>query len=293
MGVLPLLDRTFSGRSDWVIGAFVLLLILVIGAVDYLTGYELSLSVLFLLPISIAVWYGSRPLGYVISVVSAVTWAVVEQASAFSYSQEWILYWNSGVRLAFFVVVGWLLAKLKTNLRHQQHLASTDNLTGLLNRTGFIERAGPAMAAATRHAQPTTIGFADLNGFKQINDTRGHATGDAVLELVGSLLNRVGRGSDITARYGGDEFVVLLPHTGVDGARNFFDKFQHAAESELREGGLEGLSISIGAVVFESGPPDLIEALRMADRLMYRAKGAGGDGTGRIIVESATFSTAD
>lgn len=291
--MLPFLDRTFAGRADWLIGAVVLLLIFFVGTVDYLTGHELSLSVFFLLPISIAVWYGSRQLGYVVSVVSAATWAVVEQASALSYSREWILYWNSGVRLAFFLIVGWLLAELKTNLRHQQHLASTDNLTGLLNRTGFIERAGPAMAAATRHAHPTTIGFADLNGFKQINDTWGHKEGDAVLELVGSLLNRVGRGSDITARYGGDEFVVLLPHTGLDGARQFFDKFQRAAESELREGGREGLSVSIGAVVFENGPPDLIEALRMADRLMYRAKGTGGDGTGRIIVESATFSMPD
>jgi diguanylate cyclase (GGDEF)-like protein len=285
--VLRVLNRSFTAQAEWLIGAVTLLLVLFLAFVDHVTGYEISFSIFYLLPISIAVWYGSRPMGYAISAASAVAWAIVEHASALPYSQDWILYWNSGVRLAFFLVVGWLLAELRSNLRRQQHLASTDDLTGLLNRTGFVERAGPVMAAATRHAHPTTIGFADLNGFKQVNDTLGHAAGDAVLELMGSLLTRARRGSDITARYGGDEFVVLLPHTGLDGAQRFFDKFRQAAESEIRDGGWTGLSVSIGAIVFERGPPDLIESLRIADRLMYRAKGAGSDGAGRIIIESA------
>lgn len=287
------LNRSFAEQAGWLIGAFTLLLALFLGFVDHITGYEISFSIFYLLPISIAVWYGGRPMGYAISTVSAVVWAVVEHASALPYSQQWILYWNSGSRLAFFLVVAWLLAELSANLRRHQHLASTDNLTGLLNRTGFVERAGPVMTAATRHAHPTTIGFADLNGFKQVNDTLGHAGGDAVLELIGSLLTRARRGSDITARYGGDEFVVLLPHTGLDGARQFFDKFRRAAESEIREGGWTGLSVSIGAAVFEQGPPDLIESLRIADRLMYRAKAAGGDGAGRIVIEAAASSRDD
>lgn len=290
--MLRSLDKAFARQPEWLIGAGTLLLIAFFGFVDYLTGHEFSFSIFFLLPIAIAVWYGSRRMGYVVSLVSASVWAYVEHASALSYSQEWILYWNAGVRLAFFLVVGWLLAELKSNLRRQQHLASTDKLTGLLNRTGFIERVGPVMAAATRHGHPTTIGFADLNGFKQVNDTLGHATGDAVLERVGSLLIGTCRGSDIAARYGGDEFVVLLPHTGLDGARQFFDKFRRAAEAEFRNGGWSGLSVSIGAIVFERGPPDLIEALRVADGLMYRAKESGGDGAGRIVVEPATASRA-
>lgn len=291
--MLRVLNNAFAGQAEWRVGAFTLLLVLFLGFIDHVTGYEISFSIFYLLPISIAVWYASRLTGYAISAVSAVVWAVVEHASALPYSQNWILYWNSGVRLAFFLVVGWLLAELRTNLRRQKHLASTDTLTGLLNRTGFIERAAPVMASATRHGHTTTIGFADLNGFKQINDRHGHAQGDAVLERVGSLLNYARRGSDIAARYGGDEFVVLLPHTGIDGARSFFDKFRCAAESELRDGGIEGLSVSIGAIVFENGPPDLIEALRMADSLMYRAKGVGGDGAGRIIIESAASSAPD
>ena len=261
-----------------------LLVLALLGAIDYLTGPEISFSIFYLVPISAAVWYGSRRIGYFISVMAAIVWAIVEHVSALDYSQEWILYWNSAVRLAFFLVVGWLLSELQTNLRRQQHLASTDSLTGLLNRTGFIERAAPVMAAATRHGHPTTIGFADLDGFKQVNDTLGHVEGDAVLERVGALLIGARRGSDIAARYGGDEFVILLPHTGLQGARRFFDKFRRAAEVELRDGGRTGLSISIGAVVFERGPPDLIEALRIADGLMYRAKAGNDDG--RIVIES-------
>lgn len=291
--MLRLLNSAFARQAEWLIAAFTLLLVAFLGLIDHVTGFEISFSIFYLLPISIGVWYGSRRLGYLISLVSAVVWATVEHASALRYSEAWILYWNTGVRLAFFFVVGWLLAELRANLRRQQHLASTDALTGLLNRTGFIERAGPLMAAAARHGHATTIGFADLNGFKQINDTLGHAQGDAVLEKVGSLLNYVRRGSDVAARYGGDEFVVLLPYTGLDGARNFFEKFRRAAEKELQEGGINGLSVSIGAVVFEKGPPDLIEALRLADSLMYRAKGTGGNGTGRIIIESAGSRNLD
>jgi diguanylate cyclase (GGDEF)-like protein len=285
--MLRLLNRAFARQPEWLIAAFTLLVVAFLGLIDHVTGFEISFSIFYLLPISIAVWYGSRRLGDLISLVSAVVWATVEHASALRYSEAWILYWNTGVRLAFFFVVGWLLGELRANLRRQQHRATTDALTGLLNRTGFIERAGPLMAAAARHGHATTIGFADLNGFKQINDTLGHAQGDAILEQVGSLLTYARRGSDITARYGGDEFVVLLPYTGLAGARRFFDKFRRAAESQVREGGIEGLSISVGAVVFEKGPPDLIEALRMADSLMYRAKGTGGDGAGQIIIESA------
>lgn len=288
--MLRFLNRAFAGQAGWLVGSSTLLLVAFLGFIDYATGHEISFSIFFLLPISIAVWYGSRQMGYLVSIVSATVWAVVEHASPLTYSEKWILYWNSGVRLAFFLVVGWLLAELRANLRRQQHLASTDNLTGLLNRTGFIDRAGPVMAAATRHGHPATIGFADLNGFKQVNDSLGHATGDAVLERVGSLLIGTCRGSDIAARYGGDEFVVLLPHTGLDGARQFFDKFRRAAEGAFRDGGWTGLSVSIGAVVFERGPPDLIEALRIADGLMYRAKEAGGDGAGRIIIEAAASS---
>lgn len=291
--MLRFVNRTFAGWPESLIGAFTLCLVALVGFVDYVTGHEISFSIFFLFPISIAVWYGSRVMGYVVSLASAVAWAVVEHISVLTYSREWILYWNSGVRLGFFLIVSLLLAEFQNNLRRQQHLASTDGLTGLLNRTGFIEHAGPIMAAATRYGHPTTIGFADLNGFKRINDTLGHAEGDAALEWLGSLLIRSRRGSDIAARYGGDEFVVLLPHTGLDGARQFFDKFCDAAESEIRDGGWTGLSVSIGAVVFEQGPPDLIAALRIADGLMYRAKGASEAGEGRIIIESAASWRTD
>lgn len=287
------LDRAFDGRPEWLIGALTLLLVAILGFVDYVTGHEISFSIFFLFPISIAVWYGNRVTGSVVSLASAAVWAFVEHVSVLTYSREWILYWNSGVRLGFFLIVAWLLAEFRSNLRRQQRLASTDNLTGLLNRTGFIECAVPVMAAATRHAHPTTIGFADLNGFKRINDTLGHAEGDAALQRLGSLLMRSRRGSEIAARYGGDEFVLLLPRTGLDGARQFFDEFSRAAESEIRDGGWTGLSVSIGAIVFEQGPPDLMEALRLADGLMYRAKAASGAGAGRIIIESAASWRAD
>jgi diguanylate cyclase (GGDEF)-like protein len=265
-------------------GCLAFFLILLLGAIDHLTGYELSVSVFYLIPISIAVWYGNRHLGYIMSGLSASTWMIVEQTTAYPYSQQWILVWNGAVRLLFFIVVAYLIAELKSQLRRLQLLARTDNLTGLLNRSGFFERADIVVNAASRYGYAIAIAFIDLDGFKKINDTLGHSQGDHALKTVGSLLGRWSRESDVVARLGGDEFVLLLPDTSLPGANAYFDKLHFQLQQEIREQGWSSLGLSIGAVVFETAPADISDALRLADSLMYRTKRTGRSG---VIVEAA------
>jgi diguanylate cyclase (GGDEF)-like protein len=287
--MLRKVNAFFDSRSAAMVYVLAVLLLLLVAVLDLLTGFEVSFSVFYLIPTSIAAWYGGRRMGYPISLLGAATWMIVEKASGQPYSHDWILLWNGAVRLAFFGVVAYLLAELRALLQRHRDQATTDNLTGLLNRTGFFERAAFAVDTAVRYDHGIAVAFIDLNGFKSINDTLGHAQGDRALMTVGRLLGNTSRRSDVVARFGGDEFVVLLPDTDLAGARAYFAKLQMELQREILENGWAGLGSSIGAVIFEDAPRDIDDALRHADELMYRVKQSGKTGT---IVEEASVIAA-
>ncbi len=272
-----------------VIGLLSLVLILLVAALDQVTGYEISFSVFFLIPILIAVGYGNRNMGYAASVVSAGAWMTVEKISAVPYSQAWILYWNTGVRLTFFLLFAYLAAQLRTNFVRHRQLARTDSLTGLLNRVGFMESAAGTFDTATHRRKATTIAFIDLDDFKKINDTFGHEQGDAVLGFVAKELSRSLRKSDVVARYGGDEFAILLPNTDSSGATVLLEKLHDRVLEGLRNSEWSVVGLSIGAIVLDRGDVDLAEALHTADTLMYRAKNSGsGKSSKGVIIESVS-----
>jgi diguanylate cyclase (GGDEF)-like protein len=287
--VLGWIDRIFSDKPTWQTGLWCILLVLLLGAADKMTGDELSFAVFYLVPISIAAWYSTRNLTYAVAVLATLVWLAVEYVTIEPYSKQWILFWNSAVRLLFFVVVAVLFRQLRTEFEFHERLARTDHLTGLLNRTGFMERAEALVNSASRYGLALALGFIDLDQFKNVNDTLGHAHGDEVLKTVGATLRDSSRESDIAARLGGDEFAVLLPNTSIKGAGVFFEKLHEKLVSDLRRDGGPELGVSIGAVVFEHGPPHLDEALRLADQLMYRAKKSGRIS---VIVEESLSAAA-
>ena len=144
-----------------------------------------------------------------------------------------------------------------------------DALTGLYNRRAFSEALDRECAAAARRDGALCLMFADLNRFKVLNDTEGHAAGDRILKQVAQMLQRLSRTSDMVFRYGGDEFCLLLPDTSEAGAAAFRDRV--LAEVPRCTGGRVGLSV--GWAISAPGapvPPD--ELLRLADVAMYAAK---------------------
>ena len=154
-------------------------------------------------------------------------------------------------------------------------MAYRDSLTGLYNHRYFYEQLSHEVERSLRYGQPLTVLLMDMNNFKDINDTYGHIIGDKFLSLVGQVIARQIRGSDIGARYGGDEFVVILPNTGLDEARVTAQKLsvavrQAAMMSPSEESVKLGLSIGVAVCPDDSRGPG--ELLQIADRRLYEEK---------------------
>ncbi len=243
----------------------------IIGVLDFMTGYEVSTALFYILPIAIAAWYGGRTLGIVVSVLAAAIWLITDIGAGQQYSHPAILPWNAFVRLAIFLLMALLLASFRGLLRIEALAAKTDHLTGALNRPGFRERFAEEYARSARSGRAFSLAYLDIDDFKQVNDTLGHAAGDAALVAVVRILKDNLRRTDVVARLGGDEFAVLLPETGSGAVR---EAFAHVHQQLLQ--GIQGrnwpVSFSIGVVSFESVPDSLDQALAVADELMYSIK---------------------
>ena len=151
-------------------------------------------------------------------------------------------------------------------------LASRDGLTGLLNQRSFYEELRREIAHTLRTDGEMALLYMDLDGFKAVNDTKGHRRGDEILIGVAEVIRRVVRAEDIPARYGGDEFCIILPHSGTANAQEAAHRLIEAfdKEADLKEAGVT-LSIGIAAgASTELRDADLL--VKMADAAMYRSK---------------------
>jgi diguanylate cyclase (GGDEF)-like protein len=164
-----------------------------------------------------------------------------------------------------------LMARLERKREEMAAQSSLDQLTGLLNRRGLEERAGRLFQDVFTRHRPLAVMFADLDGFKGINDALGHHVGDAVLRKVAGLINASVRDSDVAARYGGDEFVVLMPDTSLHQARQVAERLQDAVVQWAR-GGEMSLSLSIGMGEAPGHGQELDGLLRRVDGAMYLSK---------------------
>ncbi len=264
-------DSFLSAQGPSRLKIYPFLLIPIVGALDLLTGYELSFSIFYLIPVAIGSWYLGKNFGLVVCITAALTWLIVDFMAGNQYSHPAIQYWNASVRLGFFVVVANLLSRLRLTLELQTSLAQRDGLTGMMNAYSFRQRCESLFELAARHEHELTLGYLDIDGFKGINDSLGHSAGDQVLIAVASTLGKRLRVSDVGARLGGDEFVILLPETNLEGARTFFVHL-HASLLDLAAYNCWPLGFSIGVAVFKMPEVSVDEAIKFADNVMYRVK---------------------
>ena len=163
------------------------------------------------------------------------------------------------------------------DLEQTRRMANTDGLTGLYNHRYLQGRLNQEIERAERYERPLSVVMADLDHFKNFNDTYGHPRGDRVLIAVAQTLRQVSRASDILARYGGEEFTLILPETTVQEAGLVAERARKhvmALKLEDQEDGEAPISISLGVATHTAGSSkeDLIEA---ADAALYRAKREG------------------
>ena len=268
------------GNGFWLLTG--ILLVATLGFVDYLTGAEIAFSFFYLLPISLLSWFSKRRFAVAMAILSAITWAWADIATGNAFSHPAILYWNTCVQLAFFLVTSLLLSKLRAALHHEQALARTDLLTGAANHRFFLEFAQAEMERCARYAHPFTVGYLDLDDFKAVNDSHGHSAGDELLRAVVRSAGTQLRKTDLVARMGGDEFAVLLPETGEEPARAAFEKIRRSLLEEMKRNEWP-VTFSIGVLTCRQPPQSLDGLLNLADRLMYSVKQNGKNGVAYAV----------
>lgn len=169
--------------------------------------------------------------------------------------------------------------QLEESLHRLQELAATDSLTSLYNRRHFTRASEQLFSEAYRHGNNLACLMLDLDGFKQTNDTHGHLAGDAVLTLAGKVIADNLRRMDVAARYGGDEFVILLPQAGLEEAWIVANRIREQFATSTREQMPNiKVSMSVGIATYQQFYPVTADQLiGAADAALYRAKQAGKD----------------
>ncbi|MBF0122703.1 MAG: sensor domain-containing diguanylate cyclase [Candidatus Omnitrophica bacterium] len=248
--------------------------LVIIGSLDWYLAHRISLMPFYLIPIIMASVLVGRLAGVAMSVMCALVWLSADLGvGVIDYHYALTPYWNALVRLVFFLLVVGAIA-LKDALQIEKTKARIDPLTGIPNRMSFYELARQEIARSKRYSRPLSMVFFDLNGFKKINDRFGHHIGDKVLRRVGESIRENTRGEDVAARWGGDEFVVLLPETDYKGSIRFVNRLNRAFV-KISDQELKGMTASFGIKPYMIAPGSVDEMVKAADDLMYAAKRVG------------------
>ncbi|MCS4503674.1 hypothetical protein KBTX_02752 [wastewater metagenome] len=285
MSVVAALNRPLARLGTVGVMSLALAGVALIGVLDYVTGYEVSVSEFYLAPVALAAWYKGRLATVIIAALCCTSWYVADTAAGRQPAPEAIAVWNTVVRLVFFVITGVLLDALRTSFNAQRQLARVDGLTGLLVRRAFNDQLRRDLALARRHSDPITLAYIDVDDFKLLNDSRGHAEGDRLLWSIGDTLTRSLRASDAAGRLGGDEFALILPRTDAGGAKQLINRL-NATLHEVFTSNDWDVGCSIGVVTLRNTRMYPEAAMTTADALMYDVKHHGKGTVAFRVIEA-------
>lgn len=241
-------------------------------------GTSMQLALLFAIPVVVSAWSATRSDGLWAALITSTVWTaeqIVEGPGAITLPYV-LLFFAHVASLGFVALV---VAKLRSSFEAVEALAYHDPLTGLLNRRALDERLDFEIRRATRNSSPLSLIYVDVDDFKSLNDAFGHAAGDDVLQSAGRVLTEALRSTDLVARVGGDEFLIVLTDTDAAGAREVGGEILADLEAAVDD---RRARFSAGAVTYETPPPSPEAAIDRADRTMYSVKRTG---KGRLAAE--------
>jgi diguanylate cyclase (GGDEF)-like protein len=230
---------------------------------------------------AISVYAGQKPARYfLIAAMAAMVGALLTALSVWGFIPHngWTF---RAVEIGMLVDATLLALALAYQLRVSQEkriraerLAQMDPLTGLNNRRAFYDKTGSLWSNGIRHEHDTSVMLLDIDRFKQINDTYGHAHGDEVLKALADILKQAIRQGDVLARWGGEEFIVFLPETSLQDAAALAERLRTAIEDARipREPGATSVTASFGVAQKEARHTTLDALIASADACQYQSK---------------------
>jgi diguanylate cyclase (GGDEF)-like protein len=259
-----------------VITMLALLVCFVVGMVDGMSGPNYSLVPFYLVPVALSAWFVGRWAGYLLACLSALSWLLAEVTGRDYSRLDFAVYWNDFMELLLFLLTALVVSALKGAFEREKSIAHTDHLTGLPNRRHYYEIVTAEMRRNHRYDEPFTVVYLDIDHFKNINDTMGHAKGDKLLRQVATVIAAAIRETDTVARLGGDEFALLFPETAGDSALSVAAKVRQRLATDVES--CWPVSFSMGLVTYLKSPATIEEVIGRADRLMYQVKDGSKDG---------------
>lgn len=226
---------------------------------------------LFVLPIVVISWYSTKQVVLLFATfTTAIVLITISIINKSSLDLSVLIYYGIPHFLSY-IVLALLITNFKNVYKQENIAADTDVLTGICNARKFYVLLANEILRSSRFNHVFTLAYIDVDDFKLINDSLGHAIGDKLLVEVANSLKHTLRKTDTVARLGGDEFVCLLPETEQVDAKVAFSKMSELLNEKM---GLQDwkVTFSIGIVTFESLPEDINEAIKISDELMYSVK---------------------
>lgn len=283
-GFFPRIISLFSNFSHQNIIILCIVQVALICWLDYATG-DYALIVLYLIPVSLVSWFVSTPAGLVFCLLSIAARVVADLTSDSVFAAyPAIHYWNIITDFIVLLITSLLFSTLKNSLDAGQRRSRRDPLTGALNRNSFFEQAEHELNRSRRYNRPFSVIYLDINDLKSMNERFGHQTGDELLVSLVSILGCSIRSYESLSRFGGDEFIILMPEAGEEAALSYLAKISSQLKQAMRQKSWD-VSISICALIYLTAPDSVDNILHKAEELMESVKRSGKSNMLHTVVQ--------
>lgn len=273
-GKIPFLfsENGLGRLSDTQVLWLCLIAIALILMTDIQVGSDIRLHILYVFPLALfTILHTSMAAVFVMMAITLMAQIITFHHDGLSVSS---FATDALVALVTNVLLVFMARQMRISQLALTEQATRDALTGLPNRHAFMTVLEDEIKRQQRYGHVFSLAMVDLDGFKGLNDTQGHAAGDEALRLVAEVLHASTRASDAVGRLGGDEFAVLLPHTQEEACASLLQQLCDAIAKRMAQAGFP-VTASIGHLSFSTSPNSASEAMQRADDLMYQAKRSG------------------